>query len=168
MKLLPPTSAAGFGLVEFMVALAIIAILASLGAASFGSVTGKTRVTAAASGLLHAIELTRAESLKRASRVTLAPNDGTWTSGWAVFIDVNGNRRLDAGEPLLHQHAALPATTRLVADTTPGYIAFGMRGTPQQYGGAFLAGTITLCDGNVAQSVVLAKSGRPRVGSAAC
>ena len=152
-----------------MVAVAIVAILAGIGAASFAGVTARARVASEASDLLHAIELTRAEAMKRTARVTLAPVDvDAWTSGWIVFIDSNGNRRWDAGEPLLHRHVALSHPTSVTNDTTPGYVAFGSQGRPIQYSGAFLAGTIALCNARVARSVVLAKSGRPRLVAGTC
>jgi type IV fimbrial biogenesis protein FimT len=159
----------GFGVVEAMITISLISILAGVSAASFSGVTRRTRVTADASDLLHAIELARAEAMKRQARVTIAPVDAnTWTSGWIVFLDSNANRRWDADEPLLLRHRALATTTTLVTDTTPGYVAFGSQGRPIQYTGAFLAGTIAFCDGRVAKSVVIAKSGRPRLQSGTC
>lgn len=159
---------AGFGLIEFLVALTVVAILGSLGAASYSSVVGRTRVVGAASDLLHAIELTRSEAAKRGMRVTLLPVGGDWSGGWSVFVDSNGNRQVDAGEPLIHRHAPLHSATRVIANSTPGYIAFGSSGRPQQYSGAFLAATLTLCDNGVSRSVVLAKSGRPRMDTGTC
>src|SRR5437764_13112333 len=101
--------------------------------------------------------------MKRQLRVTVARTDTGWTAGWVVFIDTNGNRRWDDGEPLLARHRALAASTTLVSDTTPGYVAFAGQGRPVQYTGAFLAGTIGLCDAHISKNVVVAKSGRPRV-----
>jgi type IV fimbrial biogenesis protein FimT len=159
---------AGFSLIEFMVALAIIAILSGLGAASYSGVTGRTRVTGEASDLLLAIELTRSEATKRGARVTLLPVGGDWAAGWTVFVDTNGNRQIDPGEPLILRHARLKPSTRVITNTTPGYIAFGAAGMPQQYNGAFLAATLALCDTSVSRSVVIAKSGRPRMVSGSC
>lgn len=159
---------AGFGLIEFLVALAIIAILSGLGAASYSGVTGRTRVAGEASDLLHAIELTRSEATKRSARVTLLPVNGDWAAGWTVFVDTNGSRQVDPGEPLILSHARLKPSTRVITNTTPGYIAFGPAGMPQQYSGAFLAATLALCDTGVSRSVVLAKSGRPRMVSGTC
>lgn len=162
------TTHRGFGLVETMIAVAVITVLASVGAASFSGVTGRARVAADASDLLHAIELARAEAMKRQGRVTVAPVDATWSSGWVVFIDSNADRRWDPSEPLVLRHRALSSTTLQTADTTPGYVAFGSHGRPIQYSGAFLAGTIAFCDGRIAKSVVIAKSGRPRVQTGSC
>ncbi|MFS8085171.1 MAG: GspH/FimT family pseudopilin [Acidobacteriota bacterium] len=161
-------ASAAFSLVELLVALAIIAILSGLGAASYSSVTGRTRVIGEANDLLLAIELTRSEAVKRSTRVTLLPVGADWSAGWTVFVDSNGNRQVDPREPLIYSHARLKPSTRVTTNTTPGYIAFGPAGVPQQYSGAFLAATLTFCDTGVSRSVVLARSGRPRVVSGTC
>ena len=161
-------SRTGFTVVELMVALAVAGILGTLGAASYGSVIGRTRVTGDSNALLNAIELTRSEAAKRGRRVTLLPAQGDWSAGWTVFVDVNANRQVDAGEPVIAVRAPLHRTTRVVTNTTPGYIAFAGNGTPQQYGGGFLAATIALCDAGTARSIVLAKTGRPRVVAGSC
>ena len=162
------TSDAGFGLIESLIVVAVIAILGGLGAAGYGGMTARTRVAGDGAALLHAVELTRSEALKRGARVTLLPVDGDWRAGWTVLVDGNGNRRVDPGEPVLLRHARLHPSTRLVGDTTPGYIAFGGNGMPQQYSGAFLAGTVALCDAGTARSVVLSRTGRPRLVAGTC
>ena len=151
-----------------MVAVAMVAVLAGLSATSFSGAAGRTRVAAGASDLLHAIEVARSEAMKRQMRVTVTPVDAGWTSGWLVFIDSNANRRWDSGEAIVLRHRSLAASTVLAADTTPGYVAFGSGGRPIQYSGAFLAGTIAFCDNRVLKSVVIAKSGRPRVQTGTC
>jgi type IV fimbrial biogenesis protein FimT len=158
----------GFTVVELMVALAVAGILGTLGAASYGGVVGRARVVGDSNDLLNAIELTRSEAAKRGRRVTLLPSHGDWAAGWTVFVDLDGNRQLDPGEPVIAVRPPLHRTTRVTANTTPGYIAFAATGMPQQYGGGFLAGTVTLCDAGTARSIVLAKTGRPRVVAATC
>ena len=158
----------GFTLVELMVVVAVLAILAGLGAGNYRNVTAKTRVGGAATDLRLAIELTRSEALKRGQRVSLLPVGGDWAAGWMVVVDANGNRQADADEPLLLRHARLNASTRVSVNTTPGYLAFGASGTPQQYSGAFLAATLELCDTGNARGIVLARTGRPRMTSGTC
>src|SRR5258706_3361568 len=161
-------ASAGFSAVEIMVVLAVLAILSGMGAISFASVSGKTRVATDAGSLLNAIELTRSEAAKRGRRVTLLPTRGDWAAGWTVFVDLDGNRQVDPDEPVIMVQQPLKATTRIVANTTPGYIAFAGSGMPQLYNGGFLAATVTLCDTGNGRSVVLAKTGRPRVATIAC
>jgi type IV fimbrial biogenesis protein FimT len=158
----------GFTLVELVTALAIVGILGTLGAVGYGGVIGRTRVVGEANDLLNAMELTRSEAAKRGRRVTLLPTRGDWTAGWTVFVDSDGNRQVDPGEPVILVHPPLHRTTRVIANTTPGYIAFAPSGMPQQYSGGFLAATIGLCDAGTARSIVLAKTGRPRIAAASC
>ncbi len=159
---------AGITLVEVAVTFSVVAILAAAGAVGFGGVIGRARATGDANDLLHAIELTRSEAAKRGRRVTLLPNGGDWGKGWTLFADLDANRRVDPGEPVIAVHAALARTTRILTDTTPGYIAFAPTGMPQQYSGGFLAATIQLCDTGTSRSIVLAKSGRPRIVTGSC
>src|SRR5689334_15043751 len=159
---------AGMTLVEIAVTFSVVAILATAGVVGFGGVIGRARATGDASDLLHAIELARAEATKRGRRVTLLPNAGDWSKGWTLFVDLDANRRVDPAEPVVVVHGALARTTRVLTDTTPGYIAFAPTGMPQQYSGGFLAATIQLCDTGTSRSIVLAKSGRPRVVTGTC
>jgi type IV fimbrial biogenesis protein FimT len=158
----------GVTLVEIAVALAVVATLSTLGASGFGTLLGRARATSDANDLLNGLELTRAEAAKRARRVTMLPANGDWSNGWTVFVDLDANRRVDPGEPVVLVHPALARTTRVVTNTTPGYIAFAASGMPQQYNGGFLAATIELCDTGTSRSIVLAKTGRPRVVIGSC
>jgi type IV fimbrial biogenesis protein FimT len=158
----------GFTLVELVTALAIVGILSTLGAVGYAGVIGRTRVGSEANDLLNAMEVTRSEAAKRGRRVTMLPTRGDWAAGWTVFVDLDGNRQADPGEPVILAHPPLHPKTRVITNTTPGYIAFAPNGLPQQYSGAFLAATIGLCEAGTSRSVVLAKSGRPRVNSGNC
>jgi type IV fimbrial biogenesis protein FimT len=163
-----PQACAGITLVEIGVTLAVVAMLGTASVVGFGPVIGRARAVGDASDLLNAIELTRAEAAKRGRRVTLLPAAGDWAGGWTLFVDLDGNRRVDAGEPVIAVHAPLARTTRIVTDTTPGYIAFAPTGMPQQYSGGFLAATIQLCDSGTSRAIVLAKTGRPRIVTGGC
>jgi type IV fimbrial biogenesis protein FimT len=158
----------GVTLVEIAVALAVVATLSTLGASGFGTLLGRARATSDANDLLNGLELTRAEAAKRGRRVTMLPANGDWSNGWTVFVDLDGNRRIDPGEPVVLVHPALARTTRVLTNTTPGYVAFAASGMPQQYNGGFLAATIELCDTGTSRSIVLAKTGRPRVVMGSC
>ena len=161
-------TAAGFTIVEIAIVLGLIGIFGALGSASYGGVIGRTRATGDANDLVNSMALARSEATKRGRRVTMLPTGGDWAAGWTIFVDTDGNRRLDAGEPLILSHPALHRTTRVITDTTPGYVAFAASGLPQQYSGGFLAATIGLCDSGTARSIVLAKTGRPRIVAASC
>ena len=92
--------------------------------------------------------------------------DGDWASGWQVFVDLNNNGQLDAGEPLLREEAALAADV-IAKGNTPvrRYIRYTSLGSAKQLGGAFQAGTLTLCSVSGEQAIrrlVLSATGRIR------
>ncbi|NMG29376.1 GspH/FimT family pseudopilin [Aromatoleum evansii] len=71
----------GFTLVEALVAVGVLAILASLAAPSFQTTLVNFRVRVAAEGLVSGLQLARAEALRRnqAVRFTLTDGRGNWS-----------------------------------------------------------------------------------------
>jgi type IV fimbrial biogenesis protein FimT len=83
-----PVVQRGFTLVELMVVLVIAAILLGLGVPGFRNLIQSQRLTTTVNDLFAAINLTRAEAIKRGQRVDLTPLDGKdWSKGWAVYVD---------------------------------------------------------------------------------
>jgi type IV fimbrial biogenesis protein FimT len=94
---------AGFSLTELMVAVALLAILMSLGAPQFGETIARNRIASQANGFVAALNLARSEAIKRGARVVVckvkkisgsdAPDfsrcdrAGDWSNGWIMFWD---------------------------------------------------------------------------------
>lgn len=101
-----PTKHTGFTLIELMVAIAILAILLSIGIPSFQNLVLNNRIASQANQLMTALNYARSEAVKRGAPATVcSTNDGkacagstNWTSGWLVFADANGNGTVDVGE----------------------------------------------------------------------
>lgn len=102
-------AARGFTAIELMVVISILAILAALALPSFRGVIERYRVARAAEDLTATIYLARAEAIRRGATVILqraTPTDcagdvtanGSWSCGWVLFEDVNGNGAPDAVE----------------------------------------------------------------------
>jgi type IV fimbrial biogenesis protein FimT len=85
-----------------------------------------------------------------------------------VFRDSNNNGALDAGEPVVHHTQALPRGFRLTGNQSlASYISFAPSGRTRLVGGAFQAGTLTLCKESApdleARQIVINNAGRARV-----
>ncbi len=86
----------GFSLIELIVALAVAAILLTIGVPSFSALIESQRMTTTVNNLLAAVNLTRSEALQRGARVDLAPLDGAkWENGWVVFVDADDDQKPD-------------------------------------------------------------------------
>lgn len=69
-----------------MVAVAIMAILASIAAPGMREYIASSRVTAAASDLLSTLTHARNEAIRRGKPVTVAAIGGAWQQGWASTV----------------------------------------------------------------------------------
>ncbi|WP_197407980.1 GspH/FimT family protein [Lampropedia cohaerens] len=111
-------SGIGLTLLESMVALAIVAIAATLALPSLQRMLDRYHVRMAAEALTATLYLARSEAIRHAGNVVLArsgpPGEdctsalpaGRWDCGWQLFIDRNSNGVRDGEEPMLQQVAA--------------------------------------------------------------
>ena len=84
----------GFTLIELMVTIAIAAILLTVAVPSFTTYLRNAELTSASNNLIATINTARGEAMKRNRRTMVVPtSNGTdWTTGWVVFVDLNGNK----------------------------------------------------------------------------
>lgn len=191
-----PSSNSGFTLLELMFVVTVAAVILGVGVPNMRQFILNNRMTGAANDLLAAIYTARSESVKRHAQVVMcfASNplaatptcDGTPTQGWVVFVDdknptvadaTDNNGVIDADEPILLRHEALPATIQAKSkpDGNKGYVAFNAAGFARKIAsvGDGLAGVV-MCDqrGNVAvygnensaaRGVLVSQTGRPKV-----
>lgn len=78
-------AAAGFTVIELMVALAILSVLVGIATPAFKGMLASQRVKAAAADLHTSLLQARAEAVKRNQRVLVRPASGeAWSDGWLV------------------------------------------------------------------------------------
>lgn len=91
----------GFTLVEFVIALAVLSILAVLSMPMLRDLMLTGQVRSAAMDIYGSMAFARSEAIKRNVEVTISPNGGDWKNGWTIAA-------ADAPDTLA-AHDALPA-----------------------------------------------------------
>lgn len=148
--------AAGFTLIELMIALGIMGVLMALAAPSWRDTILTMRMTAQANDLLTDISVARAEAVKRNLRTFLCTSSNltsctgsTWSQGWIVVVDTNSDGSPNAGES-----AVLKASPALATGNTLSVVGDyggpgGSRYIPYRPSGTSTPGVIInfdLCD----------------------
>jgi type IV fimbrial biogenesis protein FimT len=170
----------GLTLTEMLVAMALAAILMSQAAPSVAEFMASLQLSSASNNLMASLYLARNEAIKRNGRVVLCKTtdgihcaaSGGWEQGWIVFHDVNNNSLREETEQIIQHQIALSGSLRMTGNMPLArYISYGSTGGTQLVGGAFQAGTLTLCQASAsagdARQIILNAAGRPRVQKAA-
>lgn len=161
------TGTRGFTLVELMVCVAVLGVVLGIAVPSFRQFIHGQQMVGTTNTLHAALLLARSESIKRRLPVLVDNGDGDWTSGWRIYADLNGNGVFDQGEPLVAEQAGLAQGVK-VSGNTPvrRYVRYTPTGQTKLVGGAFQAGTISICHASGEQPVrrlVISATGRPRM-----
>ena len=159
----------GFTLIELMVAVAVLAILLSIGLPAFGGMIDNQRLDNSVNTLLRSVQYTRAQAARRNQYVTMAPLDTHWHSGWLIFIDANDNGQHDSGEIILRE-AKPPAATHIHANANiASYLRYNAQGESQLLNGGFQSGTFSFCpnrSGAQGRQLIINRVGRARMQNA--
>ncbi|MBT8769000.1 GspH/FimT family pseudopilin [Metapseudomonas boanensis] len=156
----------GFTLVELLFGLAIVMLLIGLAAPTFQSIIQEQQVRSAVISLASSLQLARVESIKRNRPVLVDNENGDWSSGWIVYVDLNRDGRPDPGEPVIQREPPLAAQV-VVNSNRPirRYVRYTANGRTKMNSGAFQAGTFWVChlSGNVSRrKIIISASGRAR------
>ena len=176
MRHATPFPQRGLSLVESVVTLGVVAGALQVAIPAVGDLVQASVLAGTAQDLLTDLHLARSEALKRNRRVALCKSadgvqctrTGGWEQGWIVFQDENNNGVLESGEERIARREPLSTALRLRGNTpVSSYISYTPLGTTQSTGGAFQAGTLTLCRASPAETparqVILNAVGRPRL-----
>ncbi len=159
----------GFTIIELMIAVVILAILASIAVPSFQDMILKNRISSQTNDLVGAINLARSEAVRRGHGVTICPStSGTacggsdFAAGWLVFDDLNANASAPSSTGIIKSSSAMAGTTTASLSSGSSIIFLGV-GRPI---GTFTGAVINVCpsqDANYCKYVCINSQGRPRV-----
>jgi type IV fimbrial biogenesis protein FimT len=163
------SSISGFSLIELMITICIFTILLATAIPNFQNLINNQKISAASSDFFSSINLTRAEAIKRGTRIDMVANDGvSWESGWTIFVDLNNNLKVDAGEKILMTHDETSKNftiTSKFTDSTKTYISFTGNGRSRTNASNQQpqAGTVSFTGTSFVKRVKINFLGRPRV-----
>lgn len=177
----------GYSLIELMVALAVLAIIISVGLPQMSVFFKGGRMVTIPNELLAGLHIARSEAIKRNSRVTICKSTNAdvatrscatgnvgWDEGWFVFVEgsdaaniigaysSNDGAILKVYAGVENNKATITTDSTAISD----YVTFTSRGTPKLANGASQSGVFRVCDDrglSSARGVVLNASGRVRV-----
>jgi type IV fimbrial biogenesis protein FimT len=138
----------GFTLIELVISMSIVTILMAIAVPSYKYVTTSNRISAEVNGLLGDLQYARAEAIKEGQPVSVCAtsngtscSDGaTWSTGWIVFSDANGNQVIDGNDFMLRVQQSLKTGDNLSVSVATIYgVTFNRDGFAVN-----LPGTITL------------------------
>ncbi len=161
----------GLTLIELLVTIAILAILLSIAVPNFITFLQNSRLVGQTNDLVTSLNYARSEAIKRGVRVSVCSrlNDTTcsgatvfnWDAGWLVFVNLNNDAMVDAGETVLQVRQPLENgnTLRTLRRQRVTYQSSGFSGN---------ADTFRLCDSRGAASgraIVVSLQGRVSTGT---
>ncbi|MCG7757031.1 MAG: GspH/FimT family pseudopilin [Nitrosomonas sp.] len=164
----------GFTLTELLVTLSVASILLTVAVPSYRMFVQDNLLTMQSNNFYSALALAKSEAIRRSRSITLCPStNGTgctggvvWSNGWLVFLDVNNNGVVEAGEEILQVGPAF----------TGGNTFTGAKPRVIFTANGFSMGsndTFTLCDSRGAsysKAIILNNQGRFRseIGTGTC
>jgi type IV fimbrial biogenesis protein FimT len=153
------TCALGFSLMEAMVSIAILLIILTAAVPSFHSSLNANRLSVTVNDFYSALNLARAEAIRRGSQVNIAPlTDTDWTSGWTIFVDTNNDDVLDDGEEKIMVHGAVPKGLTILMTPSNTSLMFDAAGKSSIKGNWLFS-----LNDNLQRKIVINFFGRPRI-----
>ncbi len=161
-------TARGLTLVEFLIVIALVAVLAGVAVPGLGDLLARSRVKSLAGRFMTHVNLARTQSIMRGQRMVLCPSsdgknclpDGHWHRGWLLFEDRDGNREHAPEEPLLQVNGAAPGLQLVTSRMRRRLVFFPTGLSPASNG------TYTVCSARAEAAplaVIVSNTGRARM-----
>jgi len=139
----------GYTLIEILITIAMIAILLTLVIPGYRNFILNNQRASVMTELMNSLQFARSEAVTRGAPLTVCRSNtpsaaapaclggAGWETGWLVFLDVNGDGDIDAGEAVVRVRESLPANTTLRG---MNQVVFQPAGTTAN------TGNLTYCD----------------------
>jgi type IV fimbrial biogenesis protein FimT len=165
----------GFTIIELLVVLTVAIIFVALSVPSFFSIRQNNNAVLLTNNFAGTLNYARAEAIKRGELVsvcasantnqTACGNAGSWTNGWIVFVDNDGDGVIDGGDEILRVGAVLDPGATFTAPVA--FITYDSEGFVSSGAGDYgLAATG--CDGNNGRTLTISNAGRVSIANVAC
>ncbi|MEZ0469631.1 GspH/FimT family pseudopilin [Luteimonas salinilitoris] len=171
----------GFTLVELMVTIAIVAILLAIGLPSFQGTMRSNRVATATNELVGALSLARSEALRSPGGALVCTTsdgsdcDGTsWDDGWMVWLDWNGDEKIDDPKDRLLRYVEGNDKLQIVAESDGGVtyenmILFDSRGRTKDHSVDLTVQPVDCPTGHdLVRTIEITATGQVRMEKSAC
>ncbi|MFO1388722.1 GspH/FimT family pseudopilin [Cellvibrio sp.] len=158
----------GFSLLDLITSTCIISILFFAGLPGLFHQVQNNKTKTFSQSLMGAIEFTRERAVSANKRTTLR-RQIRWEDGWEIFFDTNENGIKDSTEEALVVQPASDGIKIKTNNPVDEYISFIGTGESRKAdshpGGAFLAGSISICaiSPGKGYKLILARGGRLRM-----
>lgn len=172
----------GFTLLELLITIAIAGLLVAIAAPNLSDILDDNVTTTQTNHFATAINVARSEAVKRNERVVICKRAGNacddsadWQDGWIVFVDLNGDNIVDAGEEISFIDALREGYSLTPEPSGINLLAFEASGkASSNLSGTFTGAAFSLCprDQDIASAKLLTMNavGRTRIatGVTAC
>ena len=164
----------GFTLIEMLVVMGIVIIMVTAGVPALQQMVSRNRMTAQLNEFVGVIHTARSEAIKNnttvsvcrahASTANTCDTSGSWANGWYVFLNLDDDTAIDAGEEIVVSGTPSDGFTFKSALATKD-MTFrpSGRATEMNAPTTGITGDLTFCQGaRVAGEITLDLTGRPQ------
>ncbi|MCH9696166.1 MAG: GspH/FimT family pseudopilin [Gammaproteobacteria bacterium] len=151
------TNQSGFTLYELLITVLVIGVILAMGVPNLREFRQNARMTSTANDLHSSFHLGRSEAVRAKTNITVCASansmaanpvcGGKFVAGWIVFMDLDGDITVDAGETVLRSFG--PAADQVVINTAEAFDYFSFASTGLGRGnvnGTDPVSTIMMCD----------------------